>query len=93
MSQIQFINISPEQLQNEIIEGVKTQLEDLKKFYQPKEPAQFVTRKYVMNEMLHCSTGTLHKLTVKGVLTKYQCGGKILFLRSQVEEAIVKINN
>ena len=75
------------------MEFIKNELIELKNNFTPKEPAQFVPRKYVMNEMLHCSTGTLHKLTVKGVLTKYQCGGKILFLRSEVEEAIVKINN
>ncbi|MFA5296871.1 MAG: DNA-binding protein [Lutibacter sp.] len=91
MSQIQFISITPEQLQNAIIEGVKSQLEDLKKFYQPKESPKYVTRNYVADEMLHCNISTVHNLTVKGVLTKYQIGGRVLYIRQQVEEAIVKL--
>lgn len=91
MQQIQFISISPEQLQNAIIEGVKTQLEELKKFYQPKEPPKYVTRNYVADEMLHCDISTVHNLTVRGVLTKYQIGGRVLFIRQEVEEAIVKL--
>ena len=38
MRQIQFISVTPEQLQTAIIEGVKTQLESLKIHFQPKQP-------------------------------------------------------
>ena len=91
MQQIQFISITPEQLQDKIINGVKSQLEDLKKFYQPKEPTQFVTRNYVADEILHCDLSTVHNLTKKGVLIKYQCGGRVLYKRSEVENAIIKL--
>ena len=80
----------PENVKTDI-EFIKNELIELKNNFTPKEPAQFVTRKYVMNEMLHCSTGTLHKLSVKGVLTKYQCGGRILYKRDEVESTIVKL--
>jgi hypothetical protein len=91
MQQIQFISITPEQLQDKIINGVKSQLEDLKKFYQPKEPTQFVTRNYVADEILHCDLSTVHNLTKKGVLIKYQCGGRVLYKRKEVENAIIKL--
>ena len=34
MQQIQFISVTPEQLQNAIIEGIKSQLESLKTHFQ-----------------------------------------------------------
>jgi hypothetical protein len=80
----------PENLKLDI-EFIKNELKELKSKFTPKEPAQFVTRKYVMDEMLHCGITTLHKLSVKGVLTKYQCGGRILYKRDEVESAIVKL--
>ena len=78
MQQIQFISTTPEQLQNAIINGVKSQLEELKKSFQPKEPTQFVTRKHVADEMLHCDLSTVHNLTKKGILIKYGIGGRVL---------------
>ncbi len=91
MQHIQLIQITPEQLQNAILEGVKILFEDLKKFYQPKESPKYVTRNYVAEEMLHCNISTIHNLTVKGILTKYQIGGRVLYIRQQVEEAIVRL--
>ena len=92
MQQVQFISITPEQLQNSIIEGVKTQLEELKKFYQPKEPNNYLTRHEVA-EMLSVDLSTVHNLCKRSVLQKMKIGGRILFLRSQVESQIIKINN
>jgi len=92
MSTIQFIQVTPEQLQDAILKGVKIQLEELKKFYQPKEPTRYVTRQYVADEMLHCNISTVHNLTSRGILKKYGIGGKVLYVRSQVENAIINLN-
>ena len=91
MSQIQFIQITPEQLQNQIIEGVKLQLQDLKKHFIPKEPTTYLTRQEVA-KLLSVDISTVHNLSVKSVLQKYQIGGRILYVRSEVEQAIVKLN-
>ena len=91
MSQIQFIQISPEQLQNQIIEGVKLQLQDLKKHFTPKEPTTYLTRQEVA-ELLSVDISTVHNLSVKGTLQKYQIGGRILYKREELERAIVKLN-
>lgn len=91
MKSIQLIQITPEQLQNSILEGVKSQLQELQKNFQPKEPPKYITRQYVADEMLHCDISTVHNLTVKGILTKYQIGGRVLFIRQEVEDAIIKL--
>lgn len=90
MATIQFLQVTPEQLQNAIIEGVKTQLDDLKKHFTPKEPKQYLTRQEVA-KMLSVDLSTVHNLTKRNVLQKHQIGGRVLYLRSQVEESIIKL--
>ncbi|HEA21536.1 MAG TPA: DNA-binding protein [Pricia antarctica] len=59
--------------------------------YQPKQPTKYVSRQYVADEMLLCSLTTVHNLTVKGILRKFGCGGRVLYKRDQVEAAIVEL--
>ena len=92
VQQVQFISIAPEQLQKAIIEGVKTQLEDLKKYYQPKEPKTYLTRQEVAT-LLSVDISSVHNFSKKGILQKYMIGGRCLYIRSEVEKSIVKINN
>ena len=44
MKQVQLIQITAEELQKKIVEGVKTQIDELKKHFQPKEPTEYLTR-------------------------------------------------
>ena len=90
MQTVQFVQVTPEQLQNAIIEGVKTQLEDLKKHFTPKEPKQYLTRTEV-SKMLSVDLSTVHNLTKRNVLQKHQIGGRVLYLRTEVEKAIIKL--
>lgn len=92
MQQVQLISLTPEQLQEAILKGVKTQIDELKEHFQPKEPTTFISRQELA-ELLHCDISTVHNLTVKGILTKYQIGGRVLYKRDEVENAIVKIKN
>jgi hypothetical protein len=74
------------------LEFIKNELKALKENYQPKEPKKYLTRTEV-SEMLSVDISTVHNLTKRNVLEKYQIGGRCLYLRSQVEKSIVKINN
>ncbi|MDX1278385.1 helix-turn-helix domain-containing protein [Oceanihabitans sediminis] len=89
---IQFIQVTPEQLQNAIIEGVKSQLQELKEHFQPKQPNEYLTRQEVA-EMLSVDLSTIHNWKTKGILTAYQIGGRVFYLRSDVENAIIKLKN
>lgn len=73
------------------IDYIKSELADLKKNFQPKEPKKYVTRNYVADEIIHCDLSTVHNLTVRGVLKKYQIGGRVLYIREEVENAIVEL--
>ncbi len=85
-------DLEPNQILNPI-EELKKLIKELKKHLQPKEPTQFVTRQYVADEMLHCDLSTVHNLSKKGVLIKYGIGGRVLYKRTEVEEAIIQLNN
>ncbi|TXG36987.1 helix-turn-helix domain-containing protein [Seonamhaeicola maritimus] len=90
MQTIQFIQVTPEQLQDAIIEGVKIQLQDLKKHFQPKTPNDYLTRAEVA-EMLKINLSSVHNWTKKGILTSYQIGGKVYYKRTEIENAIVEL--
>lgn len=90
MQTVQFIQVTPEQLQSSIIAGVKIQLDELKKHLQPKEPTQYLTRQEVA-EMLKVDVSTVHNLSVRGILKKHQIGGRVLYKRSEVEASIIEL--
>lgn len=87
---IQLIQVTPEQLQNAIIEGVKTQLQDLKKHFEPKTPTEYLTRVEVA-ELLKIDLSSVHNWTKKGILTAYQIGGRVFYKRTEIEKAIVQL--
>ncbi|MEL7586803.1 MAG: helix-turn-helix domain-containing protein [Prolixibacteraceae bacterium] len=90
--QIQFISISPEELQLRIIEGIKHELDGLKKEFKPKEPTEYLTRAEV-RDFLNCDLSTVHNLTKRGKLKAYGIGGRVYYKRNEVEQAIVPLND
>ena len=91
MSTVQFISVTPEQLQNAIIEGVRIQLNEFKKHFQPKEPNEYLTRLEV-SKLLKIDLSSVHNWSKKGILQPYQIGGRVYYKRKEVENAIVKLN-
>lgn len=92
MKQIQFIGTTPTALIDLIDETVKNRLEDLKKTFQPKEPAEFLTRNEVA-KMLSVNLSTIHNYCKRKILEPYQIGSRVYFKRSEVEQALVKLKN
>lgn len=71
---------------------IKSQLQDLKENYQPKEPNVYMTRQEV-SEMLSINLSTLWNWQNKKIVQPLQIGGKVLFLRSSIESKIVELKN
>jgi len=90
MQQLQFIGVSPMELQNAIIEGVKLQLNELKVNFQPKEPNQFLTRSETA-KILKIDLSTLYKWTKKGTLKSYGLNGRVYYKLDEVENSIVEL--
>ena len=91
MNAIQFIQVTPEQFQQTIIDGAKKQLEELKKNFQPKEPTEYLTRGEVAL-MLKIDLSTVHNWTKSGKLKSYGIGNRVYFKREEVENSIKKLN-
>ena len=91
MEAIQLIQLTPQQLQNIVSEGVKVQLEDLKKHFQPIQPKEYLTRQNVA-EMFSVNLSTLHNWNRTGKLKPLGISGRVYYLRSQVEEALIPLN-
>ena len=92
MEKVQFIQVTPQELQKAIIDGVKSQLDELKKSFQPKEPTDFMTRSEVA-ELLKINLSTVHNWTKNGTLISYGIGGtRIYYKRKEIESAIIKLN-
>ena len=90
MESIQLVGITPEQLRTSISKDVKSQLEELKKSFEPKTPEELLGRKDTA-KLLKINLSTLHLWTVKGVLKKYGVSGKVYYKRSEVESALIEL--
>lgn len=88
---LQFIQISPEQFQESIISGVKSELEKLKSEFEPKQSTEFLTRNQV-KELLDVDLSTVHNWTKKGKLQAYGIAGRVYYKRQEVEQALKPIN-
>ncbi|TDP04077.1 helix-turn-helix domain-containing protein [Flavobacterium sp. 245] len=91
MSVIQFIQYSPDQLQKEINEGIKIQLDEFLKHYKPKPPNEYLTR-HELAQMFNVDISTIHNWCKRGILQPRGIGGRVYFLRSQVEASIQPLN-
>ncbi|MBE7687844.1 helix-turn-helix domain-containing protein [Tenacibaculum finnmarkense genomovar ulcerans] len=91
MGTIQLIQITKEELQNAIVQGVKQEIEVLKEFYQPIIPTEFLAIKDVCT-MLNVTKSTVWNWTREGVLVSYKLSGRTYYKRSEIETAIVRID-
>lgn len=91
MSTIQLIQITPEELQNQILKGVKSQFEDLKKHLQPKQPNEYLTRSEV-SKMFNVDISTIHNWSKSGKLKPLGLGARVYFLRSDIEQSLTPLN-
>ncbi|MDT0294187.1 helix-turn-helix domain-containing protein [Mesonia ostreae] len=85
--------ISPEELKESILTDVKKELvnlvEKLNLFTKPQE--EFLTRKEAA-EMLKISLVTITDWNKKRILNPYRLGNLIRYKKSELEEAMVQIN-
>ena len=73
------------------IESIKQEIVNLKKSLQPKEPTEYLTRAEV-KELLKVDFSTIHNWTKSGKLKAYGVGGRIYYKRSEIDSAIIPLN-
>ncbi|ARV11479.1 hypothetical protein BTO09_03605 [Gilvibacter sp. SZ-19] len=87
MKTVQLVSMTPEDLKELILPDIRKIIDQIKTDFTPKEPEQYLTTQDVMN-LLHINRGTVNNWRKKGILTAYGIEGKILFKRSEVQEAV-----
>jgi len=88
---IQFIQTSPEEMENRIFALFKSEIESIKLEFQPKQPTEFLTRNQV-KDLLDVDLSTVHNWTKRGKLQAYGIAGRVYYKRSEVEQALQPIN-
>ena len=91
MEKIQFIETSPQELQNQITASVKTQLEEFLKIYQPQQPKEYLSRRNVA-DMFGIDISSVNNWAKSGKLRALGIGGRVYFLRSEVEASLQPLN-
>ncbi len=83
--------LTPEQFAT-IIGELKGQLTELKQKFEPKTPAEFLTRSEVA-KLLKCDLSTIHNWTKKGKLQPYGIGNRIYYKREEIEATLNVFTN
>lgn len=91
MQQIILQGTTSTQLVELINEGVKSQLEDFKKNFEPKTPTQYYSRSQVCKK-LGISPATLHNWVKQKKLPCFGLGGRIFFKSEDIENSIIQLN-
>jgi predicted DNA-binding transcriptional regulator AlpA len=91
MSTIQFIQTTPQDLQNQINEGIKNQLNEFLKHFTPKQPNEYLTRQQVA-QMFNVDLSTIHNWCKSGKLKPLGLGARVYFLRSDIEQSLQPLN-
>ena len=91
MTQVHLVGITTEEHNLPIFNYIDKKFDELKKTFQPKEPTKYLSR-HAVAAMLSVDISTVHNMSKKGILQKYQISGRILYIRSEVEDSIIKLN-
>jgi hypothetical protein len=84
--------ISPDELTEKILNGVKAQMEQFKKEIGTTEKTEFLTRQETAT-FLKISLFCLHDWIKKGVLKPYKMGNRTYFERKEIENKLFNSNN
>jgi len=90
MKQIQLVGITSEELLNSIFKGIDARFAQLEKQFQPREPETYLTRKQTC-ELVGVNYTTLTNWKKKNILVPVSIGGRVLYKRSEIEAAMVRI--
>ncbi len=87
----QLINISPEELREEIRKDFRLELQELAKSLTPKEPTIWITRQEAA-DLIGVSLVTIHNWSKEGVIHAHKIGTRIRFKKSDIENILLDSN-
>ena len=91
MQAIQFVATTPQELQQQINEGVKIQWTEFLKHFAPIQPKEYLTRLDVA-KMFSVDISTVHNWCKSKRLNPLGIGSRVYFLRTEVETSLKPLN-
>lgn len=82
-------NVTAEQIKS-LFQDLQNQLTDLKNKFEPKKPAEYLTRNEVA-ELLKVDLSTLWNWQKKGKLIPVGLGNRVYYKRSDIEAALITL--
>ena len=92
MQKIQLLEVTPQQLQQEITNGIKTHLDEFLKNFTPKEANDYLSRKEVAM-LFDVDISTIHNWCKSGKLKPLGLGSRVYFLRADIENSLTPLNS
>lgn len=88
---IQFIQYTPEQLQSEISNGVKVQLQEFLKHFKAVQPVEYLTRQQVA-KIFNVDLSTIYNWQKSEKLKPLGLDSKVYFSRTDIEACLAHLN-
>ena len=83
--------MTPEELKEIISEGLKTQIEELRKIQSSKDPDELLTRAETA-KLLRINLATLWSWSKSGKIESVGIGNRVLYRRSAIQKALIKLS-
>ena len=90
MQQLHVTQFSGEELQKRF-DNLEKKLQEIQKNFEPKLPTEFISRQETA-DLLKVNLSTIHNYTKQNKLKAYGIGHRVYYKRSEIEEALIKIN-
>ncbi len=87
----QLHDITPEEFKESILSDVRNELKNLSQHFKPVTPPEYLTRQETA-AILKVSLVTLSDWNKKGILKPYRLGNLIRYKRTELDEALISIN-
>tara|TARA_R110000868_G_scaffold16672_7_gene74143 strand:- start:6610 stop:6891 length:282 start_codon:yes stop_codon:yes gene_type:complete len=87
---IQLINLDENEFFSKLDKQQEKRLAELAKNFEPKKPQEYLTRSEVA-ALLKVNVSSIHNYTKRKILFAYGLGGSVLYKRSEVEAALIKL--
>lgn len=83
--------ITPDELTEKILNGVKMQIDEFKKDFENGAKTEFLTREQLA-KFLNISLFTVHNYMNKGIIQPLKIGNRTYFERKAIEEILLNSN-
>ena len=91
MERVQLISVSLEELKEAILKGVDQRLESITSHFQLKDREEYLTRQETA-DYLKVDLSTLYHWTKAGKLASYGIGNRVYYKLSDIEAAVIPLN-